>query len=345
METQATGQATTPESTRLRRARDAGLWLREGGLGLLGIAIALGCAGSGWYDSFIGLHQFAMDHMGLSSRDAWFVPTTFDGGALGLMLVVARAAMHGRGAIVWRLGVFALTGLSSWINWQHISDKHGQPIAALLPVVSAAVFEGLMDEARKAHERRSGDVRPRLSLLRWCFDFSGTKAILKAYVLGQPLPEGFAEAADSVAEEKAQLETATQPRRKTAPAAKATVERAVVAAKPAPMAALEAPKTEAKPAEGAKVIEIAETVPMGIQGRDLYFERVDHAIATGGEIPSIDGIEVEIRKAHGLPPRRSGAVSKAVRDAVREQGYQSHTDYVEARRASFPVDQRREVTG
>lgn len=338
MDEQATSDTATAERTTLQRFGDIARWLQEGGLGLLGIAIAMGCAGSGWYDSFIGLHKFAMDHMGLSSRDAWFVPITFDGGALGLMLVVARAAMHGRGAVVWRLGVFALTGLSSWINWAHIDDTRGKRIAALLPIVSAAVFEGLMDEARKGHERRTGTVRPRLSLLRWVFDFQGTKAILKAYVLGQPLPDGFAEAAVEVAEEKEQQDGKASPKR---PRRQVSTPAATANPEPDPEPAVDGPKA----AEGAKVINLPETVPMGAQGRDIWFEQVDVALANGGELPSPDAIEKELRKAAGLPPRRTGNVSKAVRDSVREQGHKSHTDYIEARRASFRDAQRQEVNG
>lgn len=176
----------------------AALWLRDSGLAVVGYLGVLVVCGYGWRTSFIGLHTFAMDHMGLSDDDAWGVPITFDGGAGVLTLVVARAAMNGRGAIVWRLGVLALTLLSSWINWVHIADPDGRQIASLLPIVAVGAFEGLLSEARKAHERRTGNVRPRLSLLRWVFDFTGTLSILRAYVLGIPLPDQMADAAKTI---------------------------------------------------------------------------------------------------------------------------------------------------
>ncbi|HEX5495859.1 MAG TPA: DUF2637 domain-containing protein, partial [Mycobacteriales bacterium] len=166
---------------RTDRARAAGLWLRDTGLGAAGYVLVATVAVAGWSASFVGLHQFATDHMGLADTAAWLVPTTFDGAALGLTMSVARAAIHGRGAMVWRLLVVAFTGLSSWINYTHIDDPHGRWVAALLPISAVTVFESLMSEARQAYERRTERVRPRIHPLRWLVDFGGTWEIVRNY--------------------------------------------------------------------------------------------------------------------------------------------------------------------
>lgn len=244
--------AEVPASTAKRRSflqvvRDAALWLRDGGLAGVGYLGVLVVCGYGWRTSFIGLHTFAMDHMGLSDSDAWGVPITFDGGAGVLTLVVARAAMNGRGATVWRLGVLALTLLSSWINWVHIFDPDGRRIAALLPIVAVGAFEGLLSEARKAYERRTGNVRPRLSLLRWVFDFTGTLRILRAYVLGIPLPDQMIAAAEAVQVEPAVSKTKRQ-RRRSQP-----VKAKKVEVKPA-----SGPAEPPGPGEDAHVIDLSQ---------------------------------------------------------------------------------------
>lgn len=176
-------------SGRADRARSAGLWLRDTGLGAAGYVLVATVAVAGWSASFVGLHQFAEAHMALADRPAWLVPVTFDGAALGLTMSVARAAMHGRGAAMWRVLVVAFTALSAWINYTHISDPAGRWVAALLPVSAVTVFESLMSEARNAYERRTGRVRPRIHPLRWLMDFGGTWAIVRAYVLDVPLPD------------------------------------------------------------------------------------------------------------------------------------------------------------
>lgn len=176
---------------RVERACQAGLWLRDTGLGAVGYALVTVVAVAGWWASFVGLHAFATAHMGLSDHEGWLVPLTFDGAALGLTVCVARAAMHGRGALVWRGLVVAFTGLSAWINYTHIDDPRGRLVAALLPISAVTVFEALMGEARAAYERRSGRVRPRIHPLRWVFDWTGTWAIVRAYVLDIPMPDRY----------------------------------------------------------------------------------------------------------------------------------------------------------
>jgi hypothetical protein len=171
------------------RARAAGHWTRDTGLGITGFVLVLIVALAGWTASFIGLHAFGMDHMGLDQDTAWLVPITFDGAAAGLSLVVFRASINGRGATTWRLLIVTFTALSAWINWAHISDPTGRWIASYMPPAAVILFEGLMSEARAAASRRLGTERPRLHPLRWAIDRAGTWAIYRAYVLGIELPE------------------------------------------------------------------------------------------------------------------------------------------------------------
>lgn len=175
--------------------RTVGHWLRDTGLGLFGFALVLTVAGAGWSASFLGLHDFGQHHMGLSGQTAWLVPITFDGAPAGLSIVVARASIHGRTAPLWRFLIIAFTCLSSWINYQHIDDSLGRTVAAFMPPSAVILFEGLMSEVRAAAVRRTGQERPRLHPLRWWFDFAGTKAIYRAYVLGIELPDALKEAA------------------------------------------------------------------------------------------------------------------------------------------------------
>lgn len=179
--------------------RTVGHWLRDTGLGLFGFALVLTVAGAGWSASFLGLHDFGQHHMGLSGQTAWLVPITFDGAPAGLSIVVARASIHGRTAPLWRFLIIAFTCLSSWINYQHIDDSLGRTVAAFMPPSAVILFEGLMSEVRAAAVRRTGQERPRLHPLRWWFDFAGTKAIYRAYVLGIELPDALKEAAGEVA--------------------------------------------------------------------------------------------------------------------------------------------------
>lgn len=182
---------TAHRPTRLQRFRDAALWCRDSALGGIGYTLVLTVAAAGWAASFIGLHDFGVNHMGLSNTAAWLVPITFDGAPAGLSIVVMRASTHGRPATVWRLLIIAFTGLSSWINYQHISDPLGRTVAAFMPPSAVILFEGLMSEARAAAQRRLGRVAPRLHPLRWVFDRSGTYDLYRRFILGLPLPEAF----------------------------------------------------------------------------------------------------------------------------------------------------------
>lgn len=185
---------TAPPGKSASGARAVGHWLRDTGLGITGFILVLIVALAGWTASFIGLHDFGMRHMSLGSDAAWLVPVTFDGAALGLSLVVFRASINGRGANVWRLLIVVFTGLSSWINWQHIDDPTGRWIASFMPPAAVILFEGLMSEARAAASRRLGRERPRLHPLRWAIDRTGTWQIYRSYILGISLPEHLAQA-------------------------------------------------------------------------------------------------------------------------------------------------------
>lgn len=179
--------------------RTAALWLRDTGLGAFGFALVLVVAVSGWAASFIGLHQFGVEHMNLTDTTAWLVPITFDGAPAGLSIVVARAATHGRPATVWRLLIVAFTGLSSWINYEHIEDPLGRRVASFMPPSAVILFEGLMSEARQAAIRRRRALdgtpeAPKLHLARWLFAPWETLMIVRGYVLWMGLPEGLAAA-------------------------------------------------------------------------------------------------------------------------------------------------------
>jgi hypothetical protein len=183
------------------RMRAVGNWARDTGLGITGFVVVLIVALAGWTASFIGLHNFGMTHMGLNIDTAWLVPITFDGAAGGLSLVVFRASINARGASLWRLLIVVFTALSSWINWEHITDPTGRWIAAFMPPAAVILFEGLMSEARAAAARRDGSERPRVHLLRWFVDRSGTWAIYRAYILGIELPDALKEAAANLGRE------------------------------------------------------------------------------------------------------------------------------------------------
>lgn len=182
---------TAHRPTRLQRIRDAALWCRDTALGGLGYTLVLTVAAAGWAASFIGLHDFGTTHMGLTTDAAWLVPITFDGAPAGLSIVVARASTHGRPALVWRLLIVSFTGLSSWINYQHIDDPLGRTVAAFMPPSAVILFEGLMSEARAAAQRRLGRQIPRLHPLRWVFDRTGTLDLYRRYILDLPLPDAF----------------------------------------------------------------------------------------------------------------------------------------------------------
>jgi hypothetical protein len=186
-----TSEPTSPST--LGRIRAAALWCRDTGLGITGFLVVLVVALAGWFVSFIGLHSFGVAHMDLSSKWAWLVPTAFDGAPFGLSIVVMRASSFGRSATVWRILIVAFTVLSMWINYEHISDPLGRGVAALMPPSAVALFEALLSEIRAASDRRKGiESRPRLHLLRWLFDFTGTLALVRCYVLDLPLPDSLA---------------------------------------------------------------------------------------------------------------------------------------------------------
>jgi hypothetical protein len=176
--------AAEPVPTKSQQRRWSYSRVRDTGLGVAGFVIVLTVAVAGWSASFIGLHDFAVRHMGLNKETGWLVPITFDGAPLGLTLVVYRASLSGRSAVIWRTLIFTFTGLSSWINWQHIDDPTGRWIASFMPPAAVVLFEGLMSEARATAAKR-----PRLHPLRWFIDWSGTWAMYRAYVMGIELPQ------------------------------------------------------------------------------------------------------------------------------------------------------------
>ena len=191
----ANGQAMPlpiPDADRWRRGRAVANWLRDSALSVAAIVLVLAVAASGWSASFLSLHTFAIVHMGLTERQAWFVPGTFDGAAFGLSLLAFRAAMHGRASLGTRLYVYAFTALSSWINWVHIDDRQGRLVASLLPISAVVMFDKTLREARAAFERRTGrqvfGVRPGLLLLRLLVDRSATWQAIKAQVTAVPVP-------------------------------------------------------------------------------------------------------------------------------------------------------------
>lgn len=218
------------------RMRAVGNWARDTGLGITGFIVVLIVALAGWTASFIGLHNFGMNHMGLNVDTAWLVPITFDGAAAGLSLVVFRASINARGASLWRFLIVVFTALSSWINWEHITDPTGRWIAAFMPPAAVILFEGLMSEARAAAARRTGTERPRVHLLRWFMDWSGTWAIYRAYVLGIELPDALRDAAANLAAEPVPSGSTNQP---AEPSANPALEVAGTSGEPAPEPAAE----------------------------------------------------------------------------------------------------------
>src|SRR6202012_1125623 len=85
----------TADTDRWRRGRAVANWMRDSALSVASVLLVLAVAGAGWSASFLSLHTFAMVHMGLTERQAWLVPATFDGAALGLSLLAFRAATFG----------------------------------------------------------------------------------------------------------------------------------------------------------------------------------------------------------------------------------------------------------
>lgn len=147
--------------------------LRNTALGNLGFVLVAIVAGAGWYLSYHNLHGYAVEAMGFSPGNAWLVPVVFDGAPLGLSIVVYRARLQARAALVWRAGIWAFAALSAWVNWLHVpSVDHADALAALLPLASVVLFEGLMAETHKAAQAdlHGGAVVPRLTLACWVLD-------------------------------------------------------------------------------------------------------------------------------------------------------------------------------
>lgn len=188
------------------RLRDA---LRDNGLSTLAMVLVVAVAVAGWAASFIALHAFAQQHIGLSERAAWLVPSTFDGAALALSLLSFRAAIYGRASLGSLLYVYGFTALSSWINWIHINDKQGKIVSALLPIAAVLAFGKVLKEAREAYERRHGKVvfkvRTGLLMLRWMVDRQGTRAAIRNEILSIPVQALVGIGADTLARKAAEI--------------------------------------------------------------------------------------------------------------------------------------------
>lgn len=188
------------------RLRDA---LRDNGLATFAMFLVVAVAVAGWAASFIALHAFAQQHMGLSEQAAWLVPSTFDGAALALSLLSFRAAIYGRASLGSLLYVYGFTGLSSWINWIHITDPQGKFVSALLPIAAVLAFGKVLKEAREAYERRHGKVvfkvRTGLLMLRWMVDRTGTRAAIRNEILAIPVQALVGLGADSLARKAAEI--------------------------------------------------------------------------------------------------------------------------------------------
>lgn len=197
---------SSTDTSKLAKLRRAAAWIRDTGLGTFGVVLLAVVTTAGWGASTLGLQDFAITHMAYYGWKSWLVPIAFDGAAIGLSISAFRAAINGRSALFSRIGIFAFTGLSSWMNYAHIVDPTGRKIAALLPVSAVVLMESLLSEARRAHETRTGKARPRIHVLRWVFDRAGTLGIMRAYVLGLPLPDQLADAQVKVTEEQAAAE-------------------------------------------------------------------------------------------------------------------------------------------
>lgn len=188
------------------RLRDA---LRDNGLATTAMFLVVAVAVAGWSASFIALHAFAQQHIGLSERAAWLVPSTFDGAALALSMLSFRAAIYGRASLGSLLYVDGFTALSSWINWIHITDPQGKFVSALLPIAAVLAFGKVLKEAREAYERRHGKVvfkmRTGLLMLRWMADRSGTRSAIRNEILAIPVQALVGIGADTLARKAAEM--------------------------------------------------------------------------------------------------------------------------------------------
>ena len=160
--------------------------LRDSALGWAGYGLVLVVAAAGWSLSYRALHSYGMESLGETRQAAWLVPLTFDLAPLGLSIVVFRARQRARSALVWRLGIWAFTALSAWINWVHAPElDYAKVIAALLPISAVVLFEGLMAEVHKAALDRlyGGGIVPRLTLACWLLDPRRSFAAFKTKAL------------------------------------------------------------------------------------------------------------------------------------------------------------------
>lgn len=194
------------------RIRDV---LRDSGLATFAMFLVVAVAVAGWAASFIALHAFAEEHIGLSGRAAWLVPSTFDGAALSLSLLSFRAAIYGRSSIGSLLYVYGFTALSSWINWIHINDPRGRFVSALLPIAAVLAFGKVLKEAREAYERRHGKVvfkiRTGLLALRWMVDRKGTRTAIRNEILSIPVQALVGIGADTLARKAVEMLAAKEP--------------------------------------------------------------------------------------------------------------------------------------
>jgi uncharacterized protein DUF2637 len=183
--------------------------LRDSGLSTAAMFLVVAVAVAGWAASFIALHAFAQQHIGLTDRAAWLVPSTFDGAALSLSLLSFRAAIYGRSSLGSLLYVYGFTALSSWINWIHINDPRGKFVSALLPISAVLAFGKVLKEAREAYERRHGKVvfkvRTGLLALRWIVDRAGTRAAIRNEILAIPVQALVGLGADALARKAAEM--------------------------------------------------------------------------------------------------------------------------------------------
>lgn len=160
--------------------------LRNTVLGHLGFALVLIVAGAGWYLSYHNLHGYAVAAMGFTPGNAWLVPVVFDGAPLGLSIVVYRARLQARAAVLWRAGIWAFAALSAYVNWIHVpATQNADLLAALLPIAAVVLFEGLMHETHKAAQLDlyGGRVVPRLTLACWILDRRRTFVTFKTKAL------------------------------------------------------------------------------------------------------------------------------------------------------------------
>lgn len=135
------------------------------GWAVLGLVIALA-----WTLSFNNLTQFAISHGIAPPELAWMVPGVFDLGVLGMGFAIYQARGEARLALVWRVLLWALVGVSALINWMHVTSRDWAGVlAALLPVVAALLYENLASELHRRAERdlNGGRVVPRLTLACW----------------------------------------------------------------------------------------------------------------------------------------------------------------------------------